>query len=43
MGHESDFDRAWLAYLKLLHEDMERIAKVLESMKKDGIIAYPRA
>ena len=26
-----DFDRAVLAYVKLLHEDMERIAKVLEA------------
>ena len=40
---ETDFDKAWLAYLKLLHEDMERIAKVLESIKNNGIIAYPKA
>jgi len=39
----AELDSQWIEYLRLIHADLERIAKVLETMNQKGIIAYPRA
>lgn len=39
----AELDRQWVEYLRLIHVELARIAKELENIRQNGIIAYPKA